>query len=235
MAIKVLAVDTATRSCSVALCRESELVAELYANTGETHSRHVLRMIDTVIQLSGVGQAEIDAYAVTNGPGSFTGLRIGLSVVKAMALVHQKPVLGISTLDVLARQCPYENGPIFAMIDARRSEVYFAGYEEQNSRLVRTVGPSVAAVENVLDDITGAAAFIGSGAMLYQTQITAKLGKTAFFPPIEQHRIRAANVAMMGAKQLHEETIFQPQNVVPRYIRPSDAELNKKKSLKTPN
>ena len=192
-------------------------------------------MIDTVIKLSGVDRKRIDAFAVTKGPGSFTGLRIGLSVVKGMALVDQKPVVGVSSLDALACQGSDLFDRICVLLDARRKEVYFSKYEKKKGAMAKVAKEAVGPLEAAIADINGPCVFIGSGALLYKDRILDKFGSDAFFPPSADHVIRAGSVAYLGMQQMDcrdpDQTPVPISNVLPHYIRASDAELNKRKNI----
>ena len=122
--MKILAVDTATNSCSAAIVDDGIACAELTTVNNQTHSKHLLHMIDTVCDMSGLKITDMDGFAVTIGPGSFTGLRIGISTVKGLAWPLNKPVVGISSLDALAWQCIPAAYPICTLLDARKQEVY---------------------------------------------------------------------------------------------------------------
>lgn len=126
--MKILAVDTATKSCSVALTEDDAVLAETTTHSGQTHSRHLLNIVDAVIARAGLTLNQIDGFAVSIGPGSFTGLRIGISTVKGLAYGRGRPVVGVSSLEALSRQCPQTPQQICAMIDARKQEVYFCFY-----------------------------------------------------------------------------------------------------------
>ena len=232
--MKILSIDTSTKSCSAGLMIRAETVAELTTNTGQTHSKHILTMIDTVLTLSGVLSHELDAYAVTKGPGSFTGLRIGLSVVKGMAVVNQTPVVGVSSLDALAYQCGNGINTVYALVDARRKEVYFARYEKKNDQLTKVGEERVGSIALVLADVSGPSLFVGSGALLYRHHILDHCGPDAHFPPNSDHIIRASSVGYLGLKQMQDANSANQSenaaNVTPNYIRPSDAELNKPKT-----
>ncbi len=104
--MKILAVDTATKGCSVAVTENSILLTELTLVSSRTHSKHLMGMIETAFSMSGLTVNDIDGFAVTKGPGSFTGLRIGISAIKGLASAAGKPVAGVSTLDSLAFQFP---------------------------------------------------------------------------------------------------------------------------------
>jgi tRNA threonylcarbamoyladenosine biosynthesis protein TsaB len=103
--MKILALDTATDSCSVAATDDGTLAAELTIRKNQTHSKHLMELIHSVLEIAGFGVGDLDGLAVTVGPGSFTGLRIGISTIKGLAHALDKPVVGVSTLEALARQC----------------------------------------------------------------------------------------------------------------------------------
>ena len=122
--MKILAFDTAMQSCSVALTEDSRLLAEVNLVNTETHSRHLAGLIRDVCRMARTELSEIDGYAVTRGPGSFTGLRIGISTAIGLAQASGKPIAGVSTLHSLAAQATVPSQLVCPMIDARRGEVY---------------------------------------------------------------------------------------------------------------
>ena len=143
--MKLLAADTATSSLSVAVMDAGSLCTEITRSTGETHARHLMTLVETALGLSGMSVADLDAFAVTIGPGTFTGLRIGLSSIQGMAAATSKPVAGISSLDVLAAQaapsCQVSGSLVCAMLDARRQEVY-TGLFRAGGQVVKPVSAS---------------------------------------------------------------------------------------------
>jgi tRNA threonylcarbamoyladenosine biosynthesis protein TsaB len=228
--MKILAVDTATNSCSVAVTDSTTLLAETTLVTAETHSKHLLKMIDEVMEMAGVDLSKLDGFAVTRGPGSFTGLRIGLSVVKGLAVASGKHVVGISSLEALASQFPWASVLICAMVDARKSEVYVATYRSGlNSTaggiLEQEMEEQVTPPEKALEAINEPCLFVGSGAMAYQDAILKKLGKKAFFAPSSMSCIRAAVVAHLGLNRFQTHSADDIAALKPHYIRKSDAEL----------
>jgi len=124
--MRILAVDTATKSCSVAIVEKESIIAETTLFIEQTHSKHLMKMIDTALNLSGLTVSELDGFAVTRGPGSFTGLRIGISSIKGFAMASGKPVVGVSSLDSLAMQCCFSPYLVSPLLDARKGEVYYA-------------------------------------------------------------------------------------------------------------
>ena len=223
--MKVLAVDTATNSCSVAVVEGQQLLAELTLVSGETHSRHLVRLIDTLMQTAGLSLDRIEGFAVARGPGSFTGLRIGISTVKGLAVGGDRPAVGVSTLESLAWQIGPTDHLICPMIDARRKEIYAAVYRWEADRLSAVCGERAAPCESVLETIDGSCIFIGSGAEVYQRQIIDKMGHRALFVPTGLHSIRAAAIGMLGARRLSSGDSDDIERLVPTYLRKSDAEM----------
>jgi tRNA threonylcarbamoyladenosine biosynthesis protein TsaB len=227
--MKILALDTATLSCSAAIVDDGMACAELTTVNNQTHSKHLMRMIDTVCDMSGLKIADMDGFAVTIGPGSFTGLRIGISTVKGLAWSLNKPVVGISSLDALAWQCIPAAYPVCTMLDARKQEVYYCRYRLQDGELKKDSSEQVVAPAEVIDDTREPCIFIGNGANLYKEEILEKLGKLAHFAGWNQDIIRASSVAGLSLERfVHHQTDDVPL-LVPHYIRKSDAELHRKK------
>jgi tRNA threonylcarbamoyladenosine biosynthesis protein TsaB len=226
--MKILAVDTATQHCSVAVCLDLALLAETTLFRRQTHSRHLLEMIHHTVSMSGVKLNEIDIFAVTRGPGSFTGLRIGLSCVKGLAYALNKPVVSVSSLEILATQAVVAKSKnhllICPLLDARKKEVYFAGFEHRNHKLVKATPEMVLPPEQLALHMNGPCLFIGDGAILYKDNLMDIFKDTAFFAPPQQHYIRAHTVALLAFERFLKEDWDNLSNLVPQYIRKSDAE-----------
>jgi tRNA threonylcarbamoyladenosine biosynthesis protein TsaB len=134
--MRVLAVDTATTSCSVAIVDKTSLLSEFTLYREQTHSKHLMDMIKAALRMSGLNFSDLDGFAVTRGPGSFTGLRIGISTIKGLAVVLEKPVVGVSSLEALALQVSYSRDLICPILDARKGEVYFSRYRFLNGQII---------------------------------------------------------------------------------------------------
>ena len=225
--MKILAFDTATQSCSVALTDDRCLLAEISLVKTETHSRHLASLIQGVCRLAGLKLPEVDGYAVTRGPGSFTGLRIGVSTAIGLAEASGKPVAGLSTLNVLAAQAMASSHLICSMIDARRGEVYFAAYKQAAQALIPQLPEQAIKPENAIDLIGEPCLFVGSGATLYRTEISDRLGEVAQFAPELDNTIRAATVASLAYNRFMSGEKDDIMNFTPVYLRKSDAELGK--------
>ena len=223
--MKILALDTATTSCSVAVTNDGSLCAEMTLRKNQTHSRHLMATIDSVLEKAGCSVGDLDGFAVTIGPGSFTGLRIGISTIKGLALAADKPVVGISSLESLALQSADRSLLICPMLDARKAEVYCATYRFSDDRPVVKAPACNARPEEFVPEIKEPCVFIGSGAQLYRHKIEKILGEMAHFAPRGQNTIRASSIAFLSAERFKRCTFDDVAHLTPQYIRKSDAEL----------
>ena len=223
--MKILAVDTATKSCSVAVIEGDSLLAELTTINRQTHSRHLLNSIDTVMGKAGLIISQLDGFAVSIGPGSFTGLRIGITTIKGLAFSLNKPVVGVSSLETLAFQCKQSPYLICPAIDARKHEIYFCHYRYQNGKLKKEGPERVASPAAALRGIREHCVFVGNGAKLYQKLISIELGDLAHFVAESRHTLQAAAVARLSLSRFKRQETDDVHLLVPHYIRQSDAEL----------
>ncbi len=223
--MKILALDTATRTCSVAVVDGERLAAEMTIEPARTHSRHLMEMIDTVLRTSGLTIAGLDGLAVTRGPGSFTGLRIGISTIKGLAAASGKPLVGVSALEVLAARFPFTPYLICPAIDARKKQVYTARYRMCGKILKPETPETVLSPEAAFSGISEPCILAGDGVLLYRQMIGEKTDLSAWIAPPGFHVIRAADIARMAADRLAANTADDPGTFAPNYIRQSDAEL----------
>lgn len=223
--MKILAVDTATKSCSVAIVDKKLLLAEMTVVNEQTHTKHLLEMISLVIKHSGLKLADLNGFAVTRGPGSFTGLRIGISSVKGLATAQGKPIVGVSSLDVLARQVSFSPYLISSLIDARRDEVYSSRYRYKDGKLKKEGKEQAVSPEDAIEEINEPCIFVGSGAVLYRKAIKDKLGEYAYFVQAYENTIRASKVASLSMDRFENDDTDDVETFVPNYLRKSDAQL----------
>lgn len=237
--MKILAVDTATQTCSIAICENLSLLAESTLFRRQTHSRHLMEMIHQTITMSGTGLDEIDGFAVTRGPGSFTGLRIGLSCVKGLAYAKDKPVASVSSLEVLATQAAMVEGSrcpdsviLCPLLDARKKEVYFTGFKKENDRLVQVLPEMVLPPDNLTLHLKGPCIFIGDGAILFKDLLTRLFKDHAIFLTPQHNYIRAHSIAILSLERFKKGSFDDLSSLAPEYIRKSDAEFKRQISLK---
>lgn len=226
--MQILAVDTATEVCGVALAEDGHLRAELGLALGRTHAKVLMAGINAVLDLAGVDLPAVDAFAVTRGPGSFTGLRIGISTVKGLAVATGKPLVGVTSLSVLAHQASDTAQWVCAMIDARRQEVYWSLHRRQAGKLETVVPEQVGACTDVAVHIDAPCRFIGNGAQLYRDELLEKMGAHFQIASHDEHTIRPGLVARLGGDLLVHQPHEVGHDLTPLYLRKSDAELNRK-------
>lgn len=222
--MKILAVDTATQRCSVALVDDKSVISEYSVDHKDTHSKFVMGMIHEVLTTSGLTVDDLNGLAVTVGPGSFTGLRIGLSTVEGLAFAGGKPVTGISTLEALAYALYGTQLLICPILDARRKEVYTGRYRFHGQNLVCASPPMVVGLRESLADIRTSAIFIGDATDAYRDMIDHCLGELAVFAPPSQNYIRASVVGHLAMVRFTMEGAVDPAQLTPVYLRKSDAE-----------
>ena len=226
----ILSMDTATPCSAVALTsgtrKDGSVVASLSLTGKVTHSRRLLKAVDYLLQEAGLSWPQIDGIGVSLGPGSFTGLRIGMATAKGLAAAAGKALIGIPSLDSLAAKCSTSR-LICALIDARKKEVYTALYRCTDEGLVERVGDIKAiAPEELGGLITEPVLMIGDGAVLYADLIKEMLGELVLFAPAMLHELSAASLGMLAGEKLVAGEVLDVAEAEPLYIRSSDAELN---------
>jgi tRNA threonylcarbamoyladenosine biosynthesis protein TsaB len=227
--MKILSVDTATPSCSVGILKAERLLAEVTSEKKQTHSRHLMKMIDAAVHMAGVRIDDMDAFAVTIGPGSFTGIRIGVSTVQGFAMALSKPVVGVSSLEALAHQAGPIPNLICPLLDARKDEVYAALYRFEKDGLRRVIEEHVSSIEHVLSRIDAPCLFVGNGVQVYGDLIEEKLGTQAMFSGTILNKTRAESVARIAMQRIQTKGHENLNQLAPHYIRKSDAEVNSDK------
>jgi tRNA threonylcarbamoyladenosine biosynthesis protein TsaB len=234
----VLGVDTSTSAGSVALVGSEGLCCEWMLNSTRTHSERLLKAVDWALKEARSGINKIEGFAVAQGPGSFTGLRIGLATVKTLAGSLNKPVVGMPTLDIMAWNVQYYNYQICPLLDARKGEVYTAVYRFEASppgdstsgwpRLIKLTENLVIDPKKLISLIHTPTLFLGEGLSLYRNLLAKELGERAFFAPPVVWSPRASTVAFLGRERLLRGEADGVETLVPLYVRPSEAELKKK-------
>lgn len=221
--MRLLAVDTATTTCSVALLEDRQLVGESTHTGGDTHSRHLMSMIDGLLAQRHQDVRRLDGIAVTRGPGTFTGLRIGISTVKGLAAAVGIPVVGVNSLAALAYPLVGKGLPIVAVMDARRGEVYHARFDSPTD--CNGDGGAVDAPDKVAASVPRGAVLVGGGAVLYRQVFRARC-RGIRFADDAAHVIRAFAVGRLALHRFASGDVDAVGALVPKYIRPSDAQIH---------
>ncbi len=222
--MKVLAVDTATRTCSVAIVDQATVVCELTLGSGKTHSANLLSLVEAALSAARMDITQIEGLGVTIGPGSFTGLRIGLGVVKGLAFGLDRQVVGVSSLEALAHPCRAWPGIVCPLLDARKGQVYFNHFGMRPDGFGAYGADAVGAVEQALAGIDAPCLLIGDAARLYRDRILAALGQRARFAGGGLDFIRAATVAELACRGFERQAAGNSGRLVPRYVRSSEVE-----------
>ncbi len=224
--MKVLGIDTSTSCGSVGLMDTGEVVADYLLNIPVTHSERLLGAIELVLREARCPIENLDGWAISLGPGSFTGLRIGISTIKGLAFATGKPVAGVSTLDVLASQIATTPYLICPILDARKQEVYTAFYRYEKGDTLKRLSPHQAIrPEDLVKKINEQTIFLGNGVITYKDFLLNSLSSIAIFPPPHFHFSHGSMVAELGSKLLQKGECLDLATLAPIYIRPSEAEI----------
>ncbi|HYF84356.1 MAG TPA: tRNA (adenosine(37)-N6)-threonylcarbamoyltransferase complex dimerization subunit type 1 TsaB [Clostridia bacterium] len=232
--MKILAVDTSTSAATAAIMEDGRLVSEYILNINRAHSQKIMGIIDDLFKKSGMEPAEIDIYACSSGPGSFTGLRIGASIMKGMAQTFRKPIVGVPTLDALAYNLYNCTGLVCPMLDAQRGMVYSSLYSWEKGRLVKLEDLRAILIEDLIKLIKEKAVpttFLGDGVLLFQESLKKGLGEY-YMAPADGLLPRASSCAAL-AEDLYGKGMADTYNTFKlTYIRKSQAEVEYEKKQK---
>lgn len=233
--MKILAIDTSTMLGGIAVMDELNLIAETRLNVKSTHSERLMTEIEHCLKQSSLKISDIDVFAVAIGPGSFTGLRIGLSTVKGLSYATGKPIVSVPTLDALALNFPYSRYSVCTMLDARKKEVYAALFKWEDDGFTKliseaSVNPEEFTRNALLSDEYEKIIFAGEGAVIYKNKIIEVMGEKAVFASPEKTVPSPANVASLGMKKALSGEFSEPVSLAPVYIRRSEAEVKWKGS-----
>lgn len=227
-----LAIDTSTKSGTVALYHtEKGLVAELNLNVNLNHSDTVMSAIDVLFELSGNSIKDVERIAVSIGPGSFTGIRVGVGTAKGLAYSLGVPLVGLNELDVIANLAPHTSKKILSLIDARKERVYYAEYcYDANNRLERKTDYMDGELRDILDGYRGEdVLFLGDGSIHYRELIKDIMGDKGFFTNRSMSLPRASVMAEI-CFDVPEDNLFQLE---PFYLSKTQAERNREKNKKS--
>ena len=233
--MKILAIDSSGLTASIAIAEKDRLIAEYTIDYKKTHSQTLLPMLDEVKKMTELNLDSIDAIAISNGPGSFTGLRIGAATAKGLGFALDKPLVEVSTLEALAYNLIGTDKAVFPIMDARRNQVYTAGYtfvkndnEPSGYECVTLLAPTAIAIE----ELAGIASkeereviFTGDGCPVYKGVLDKLLGDKAHgYAPFTQSRQRAGSVALAAFSYLEKGITVSADDSHPEYLRLSQAE-----------
>lgn len=229
--MKVLALDTSTKTGSIAITEGANVLAESIISIDYTHSETLLPSLKNILEATGIELGDIDLFALTVGPGSFTGIRIGVSTVKGLAMSLDKPVTGVSTIEALANNFPLSALPVVPILDARKGEVYTGRFEWNDNRMEKLSEERAISPEELLDEIDEKTLFAGDGLLKYGDLIEERLGTLAAKAPPSHNFIRSSVVASLGLREFEAGRILDLVSFTPFYLRKSEAEVQREQGL----
>lgn len=226
--MKILGIETSTFAGSIAIVENKILLGEYTLNTGPRHNEKLIPSIDNLLSDTGIKKEELDAIAVSVGPGSFTSLRVGISTAKALSYALDTDIIGVSSLEIIASNlycCEYQICPV---IDAKKKQLFY-GFYRHDGRLTNTVEDGVINPEELCKIINEKTVFLGNGVELYGEMIKGILNDNAVFAPSVFNVGRASNCAVIAGEKKRENESEDCFSLKPKYLRKSEAELKLKK------
>jgi tRNA threonylcarbamoyladenosine biosynthesis protein TsaB len=232
--MRILAVETSTSAASTALMEDGHLRCEYILNDGKKHSEKLINLIDMVLKSYGMKVKDVDAFAYSMGPGSFTGLRIGAAVIKGIAQATDRPIIGIPTLDGLAYNLWGRSGLICPILDAQRNMVYSSIYNYKGDQLVMLEDYRAIDIDNLiekLDSFNDDVTFLGDGVSIFEDRLKKGL-KNIYFAPAGSLFPRASSIASLAAFKYKRGDVMSYKDLSLNYIRKSQAEVEYAKKHK---
>ena len=225
----ILAFETSAKAASVALTENGKLLGEGYQNTGLTHSQTLMVMAEDVLKQCGKTAADVNAVAVAAGPGSFTGVRIGVAAAKGFAWGAELPCYGVSTLEAMAESLGVYEGIVCACMDARRNQVYNAVFSAEGSKLTRITEDRAIALSELKEELKNAEKpvfLVGDGANLCYNTLKQEVPNLVLPPEHRVHQ-RAVGVAILAQRMADAGIAPSGGELEPNYLRLSQAEREK--------
>ena len=225
----ILAIECATRSASIALLNDDKIIGEVYLGAGRHHAEVLIPAMEKLFSLTGMTIDDTDLLACTRGPGSFTGVRVGISTIKGLALAAEKPIVGVSTLKVLAMNLSFSRNLICTLLDAQKNQVYSGLYRIGENGLPEPAADDrLNEIETLIGDLSKENIdFIGDGALRYQDKILEGISSANI---LNNERINNPNASALGliAFDHYKRGLIDNQlTLAPVYLRLSEAEMKK--------
>ncbi|MDD4679650.1 MAG: tRNA (adenosine(37)-N6)-threonylcarbamoyltransferase complex dimerization subunit type 1 TsaB [Clostridia bacterium] len=228
--MKVLAIDSSSLVAGSAVLDGNKLLYEVYHHHKRNHSETLMPLVEKALISCELMLGDIDLFAVSGGPGSFTGLRIGISTIKGLAQAVEKPVIPVPTLDAMAWSAVCPGALVCPIMDARRNQVYTSIYRWEGENCVRLKPYSALAVKELIDKLNSyqeSIRFIGDGIPVHRGLLLEKMGKSALFAPPYLAYQRASVIAFLGLKEAKAGKAIHCRDLKPFYLRLSQAEQKK--------
>lgn len=233
--MKILSVETSSNICSISILEDNKIIKEISNNDGNTHSVKLMPQIEQIFKKTGLQLSDIDLFACDKGPGSFTGIRIGISTIKAFADVTNIPTIGISSLLALAYNSNYE-GYICSLIDAKNDNVYYGLFDNSSKKYIKIgeyLAENINSVTEILKICNKPIFFVGNGSIVYKDMLKSNLGKNAIFAKDFDCDLSSVNVGMVAFYAYSNNLTNDKEYMLsPLYLKKSNAERDlEKKSI----
>ena len=222
----ILGIDTSSPSGSVALLDNGLVVSESLLNNSPAYSGKLLKEVDGVLNRSKIKLNELGGFVITKGPGSFTGLRVGMSLLKGLILAIEKPFVSVNTIDAYAETVkpgPYSICPV---LDARKKQVYTALFSSKNDLYIRKTSDQAISAENLCGQIKQPTAFVGNGLEVYKELFSFYLKKNFIHDVPVKNITVAASACLIALRDFKERMSCDLDSLTINYVRPSEAEIN---------
>lgn len=226
----ILSISTSTNICSVCLGNENTIIKELSINDAKTHSENLMPLIDKLLKTTNYSLKDINYLACDVGPGSFTGIRIGIATIKAISEVHNIPIVPISSLQALSYNANISDGLICSMIDARNENIYYCIFDKNHLPIQDLKAEHIDDALNCLSKLNNKITFVGNGAIVNKEKIIEKLSSKAIFH--EQNDLLSSKVLVTARKKIEKKEYCNADELLPIYLRKSQAERMLEKNEK---
>jgi len=226
--MKIVGIDTSSYSGSVSIVEDNKLLGECLLNIGPKHSENIVASIDWLLNTLNIERKELDAVAVSIGPGSFTSLRIGVTIAKSLAYSLKLKIIGISSLEILASNIPLTDNKICPLIDAKRDEVYSAIFQFDNGTIKQIRDNKIQKVTELCNEINDKTVFVGDAVTVYEDVLKGTLSDLAVIAGEPFNLPKSSNCALLGFNKLNEGIQDDPILLVPDYFRKTDVEATAK-------
>ena len=225
--MKILALDTSGMNCSACIINEEKVIADFNINTGTTHSQTLMPMIDSMLRYSDVSLDDIDVFACSIGPGSFTGLRIGIATIKAFALSNKKAVVGVPSLVGLAYNISNFDGIICSILDAKNDNVYAALFKYENDKPVMIENYITDTIDDLIENLktkNEKVMFVGDGSVSFKEKLIESLNEKAYFAPLHLNNQLSTSIAKAALEKASLGETENCDTLMPMYLKKSQAE-----------
>jgi tRNA threonylcarbamoyladenosine biosynthesis protein TsaB len=231
----IFGIDTCCNAATAALLDDDRLVAQTVINHGKTHSQIMMSAVEDMFKAAQLSPRDVEAFAAATGPGSFTGVRIGVATAKAMAQAANRPCVAVSTLEALAYSSKMFDGIVAPILDARRNQVYNALFDCKKGEMTRLCDDRALALSELLDELSGYdrdVLFMGDGIFVFEREIKERLKDRACFAPKTVSMNLAGGVAAVAAEKYERGETVSYSEMIPSYLRLSQAERDRLEKLK---